>query len=278
MADNTPQNLETKDILDIVPHKPVMEYQVEGFPLSSLEAFVLYANAAEIYSLLTNHKTIVGAINELWGILDAIDWDNYVTIDMLDDYVTWPAFNALKDDVTNLTLTVNNHTTLIGKLREDVDYLFTKLPPDPLIFVLSSNTNPRYFSAVAQTPHVNNYGFGITQEGDFVQSTTLADGILEILNLTFKDNVILRDFAGNEVDSNNTPHFYIPMTVDYFDSNSNYTGSDHFMLDGTWSREMGAYDFSIYFRGVVTIPENGRAHYKFSANVPVNTIAREETP
>lgn len=263
--------------MDIVPHYPIEKYNVEGFPLSSLEAFILYVNGAEIYSLETDNKTIVGAINELLADINGIDLSPYATWEALEDYATKAELQQVQGEVNALTLIVNQHTTQIEGLRTDVDMLIAKLPPDPLTFVLSSNTNPRYWAATAQNPAVNNFGFGITQEGEFIQSTDLSDGILEILNLTFADNVVLKDFNGNEVDSNNTPHFYIPMTVDYYDSNNNYTSSEHFMLDGTWTREMGAYDFSIYFRGVVTIPSGGRAHYKFSANVPVNTSKKEVT-
>lgn len=288
MADtpnNTPQDLETSDILNIVPHNPVMKYQVEGFPLSSLEAFILYANGAEIYSLNTDNKTLVGAINELKLNLDSIDLSNYVTqdqlddyatIDMLKDYATKEELAQVQSEVNALTLIVNNHTTIINELQEDVDKLKAKVP-DPLTFVLASNTNPRYFATTVAPVHSSPFNINVTQEGEVIQDIDLNDGILEILNLTFADNVQLCNDAGTPIDSTMTPHFYIPMAVDYYNSSNVYTGSDNFMLDGTWSREMGAYDLSIYFRGVISIPTGGRAHYKFSANVPVNLKERSNT-
>lgn len=264
--------------MDIVPHYPIEKYNVEGFPLSSLEAFILYVNGAEVYSLETDNKTIVGAINELLADINGIDLSPYATWEALEDYATKAELQQVQGEVNALTLIVNQHTTQIADLRTDVDMLIAKLPPDPLTFVLASNTNPRYWAATAKAPVVHSCDVGLTQEGEFIQSVDLTDGILEIMNYTFADNVVLKDYDGNEVDSNNTPHFYIPMTVDYYDSNNNYTGSDHFTLDGTWTREMGAYDLSVYFRGVVTIPSGGRAHYKYSACVPVNTAKKEVAP
>lgn len=261
--------------MDIVPHFPIEKYNVEGFPLSSLEAYILYANGAEIYSLQTDNKTVVGAINELLADINAIDLSPYATKEDLENYATKQELQQVQGQVNALTQIVSTHTTQITQLREDVDMLIDKLPPDPLTFVLASNTNPRYWAATAKPPVVHSCDVGLTQEGEFIQSVDLTDGILEIMNYTFVDNVVLKDYEGNEVDSNNTPHFYIPMTVDYYDSNDTYLRSENFMLDGTWTREMGAYDLSVYFRGVVTIPNGGRAHYKYSACVPVNTSKKQ---
>lgn len=265
--------------MDIIPHYPIERYTVEGFPLSSLEAFILYANGAEIYSLITENKTIVGAINELKKLFDNIDLSDYVTQDQLDDYAkltdldglaTKEELAQLQGELNSLLSIVNNHTTQIGDLRNDVDSILSRMPNEPLTFVLASNTNPRYFAAQVPGVPTTPYNFHVTHEGEFVQDTQLEDGILEILNLTFADNIRLYDDKGEVIDGNSTPHFYIPMTVDYYDSANVYQGSECFMLDGQWSLEMGAYDFSIYFRGVVNIPDGGRAHYKFSAVVPYN--------
>ena len=270
---------EPKDILNITPHYPIQKYNVEGYPLSSLEAFILYANGADIYSLITENKTIVGAINELKKLFDNIDLSQYVTRDELDayakledllKYATKEELKQLQVKLTNLTTIVNNHTTQIEDIQKIINDILSQLPPGILTFVLASNTNPRYFATTVSPVHVSPYNFNVTQEGEVIQDIVLADGILEILNLTFADNVTLCNDAGTPIDSTMTPHFYIPMTVDYYNSSNEYTGSDNFMLDGQWSREMGAYDFSIYFRGEITIPEGGRAHYKFSANVPLN--------
>lgn len=265
--------------MDIVPHYPIERYTVEGFPLSSLEAFILYANGAEIYSLITKSKTIVGAINELKQMFDDLDLSGYATKEDLEDYAKLTDLEDLarKEDIAQLQAQVNailsivqRHEEEIANLRSDVDGLLAKQPNDPLILSLVSNTNPRYFAATVPDVHITPYSFNLTHEGDFVQSTQLADGILEILNITFVDNVRLYEDNGEPIDSRSTPHFYIPMAVDYYDANDNFTGSDNFMLDCQWSAEMGAYDMSIYFRGVVDIPNNGRAHYKFSAFIPYN--------
>ena len=279
VSDKKEQVKEPEAILDITPHYPIQKYNVEGYPLSSLEAFILYANGAEIYSLITENKTLVGAINELKKLFDNIDLSQYVTHDELQDYAklqdllkyaTKEQLEQLKTEVTELTTVVNNHTSQIDNIQRLIREIIAQLPPGILTFVLASNTNPRYFATTVAPVHVSPYNFNVTQEGELIQDIQLSDGILEILNLTFADNVTLCNDAGIPIDSTMTPHFYVPMTVDYYNSANEYTGSDNFMLDGQWSREMGAYDFSIYFRGAITIPEGGRAHYKFSANVPVN--------
>lgn len=270
------------ETMDIIPHYPIERYTVEGFPLSSLEAFILYANGAEIYSLITENKTISGAINELKKYIDKCatkeELENYATLEDLEDYATKEEVNQVQSQVNALTVTVQQHETKINTLTDNVNKLLEQVPADPLTVSLVSNTNPRYFSTTVSPVKSTFHNITITQEGDFIQNTDNSDGILEILNITFVDNSVLCDNEGNEVSSTNTPHFYIPMSVDYYNQSNEYINSDIFMLDCTWTREMGAYDLSIYFRGVVEIPNGGKAHYKFSAYVPTNLKKKEDTP
>ena len=83
----TPQVEEPKGPMEIVPHEPVMRYQVKGYPLNSMDAFIAYCNGTEIYSLPTNNKTIVGAINELKALIDNIDLSDYATKEELEPKV-----------------------------------------------------------------------------------------------------------------------------------------------------------------------------------------------
>lgn len=265
--------------MDINPHYPIERYTVEGFPLSSLEAFRLYVMSEEFQTLTTDDKTIIGAINELKYAIDNFDLDGYATTawvteyvtGLLDGYVTTVTFAALESRVDTLETTVAGHTTALADLDSRVTVLEGRCP-EPITFVLSSNTNPRYFTASNPAVVTTSHHFHFTHQGEFVQSTDYNDGILEIMNFTFADNVHLVTNDGTPVDSNTNEEYYIPMLLEYFDSNNAFVNSKTVMLTGIWSREAGGYDFSVYFRDTVTIPTGGKVVYKFSGVIPYNSV------
>ena len=270
----TPQVEEPKGPMEIVPHEPVMRYQVKGYPLNSMDAFIVYCNGTEIYSLTTNNKTIVGAINELKALLDNIDLSDYATkeeleayakLTDLDNYVTLTEYNttieqinaAIADLISRMTTAEGD----IDTLQTDVENIKKKLPNDPLFHVNTVFTDPRYFTeknfwGTFTTDNYVTFSYDI----NVVQDLQLEDGIIEVLNLNFLRNVVL-DFDKMPT------HFYIPASVDFYDDNGVYTGSKQFMLDAEWTVEMNSFDLSVYFRG--EIPNtNEHTTMKVSAVVP----------
>ena len=255
---NTPQVEEPKGPMEIIPHEPVMRYQVKGYPLNSMDAFIVYCNGTEIYSLTTNNKTIVGAINELKALIDNIDLSEYATKEELEDYaklidldnyVTLTEFNTTVEEINGIIADLLARMTAaegdIDTLQDDVEMIKGKLPNDPLYHVITVFTDPRYFTEKNYwgTFTTDNY-ITFSYDINVLQDLQLEDGIIEVLNLNFLRNVVL--------DLDVMPqHFYIPASVDFYDDNGVYTGSKHFMLDAEWTVEMNSFDLSVYFRGEI---------------------------
>lgn len=268
MADN--QITAPEGPMEIVPHEPVMHYTVEGYPLSSMDAFIVYANGTEIYSLTTDNKTIVGAINELKAQIAGIDLSDYATIAMLEDYaklsdldnyVTVDVFNETVSTVNNLSERLTTAESNISNLQSEVSDIKDRLPNAAIQHVLTTFTNPSYFTAKNSWGEftTDNY-ITFSCDVNVMQSIQLEDGILEVLNINYLRNVVL-DFEKMPT------HFYVPATVDYYDDNGVYTMSKHFTLDCEWTTEANSFDLSVYFRG--EIPDvNDNTVMKISAMIP----------
>lgn len=239
--------------MEIIPHEPVNNYEVDGFPLSSIEAFIVYVNGVQICSLKTTNKTIVGAINELWDMIQNLD---------LSDYVKQDAFKALQKvvegiedditdirgdivdiraDITRIDKTLDNHETRIKDLETAIG---DKLPNAPLNVVNVTFTDPRYFDNGEKMATTSDNFLTVSANGQVLQSIQLEDGIIELLNVNLNRN--------QDVDFDRTPkHFYVPMAIDHFDSSGNFQKRETVMIDAEWTVEMGSYDVSFYFRGTI---------------------------
>ena len=264
--------------MEITPHEPVMRYEVKGYPLNSMDAFILFVNGTEIYSLTTNNKTIVGAINELKALIDGFDLSKYATKEEVDEklkdyakltdlvnFVTSDEFNKFKESIK---ADVNNHTVRIATLEGDISSIkaqlaeiIPKLPNDAIFHVLTTFTNPRYFKERTHwgTFTTDNY-VAFSYDTTVEQSIQLEDGILEVININLLRNV--------EVDFTKTPtHFFIPAVIDFYDDAGVYTKSQHVMLDAEWTIETNSYDISVYFKGII---ENINEHttIRFSGMIP----------
>lgn len=271
--------------MEITPHGPSMNYTVNGFPLSSEDAFKVFSNGLEINSLTTNNKTIVGAINEIKNDIVNIDLSDYLTKDEaeetyakitdLSDYATKTEFNTLSQQVTNidtrvgtLETNVTSNTTDITNIFASLNNVLSQLPNYPIEIVQDTFTNPAYFTQkekylLRSTP----YSVDLSYVANVLQDIDLTDGTIEIVNINLsRDDV--------DIDFNGTPrHFYIPATVDFFDTNGDYASSQQITLDAEITTEMNSYDISVYFTGVIS-NTNQYTAIKFSDSIPYTGVNR----
>ena len=289
--------------MEFTPHTPSMLYKTSGFPLSSEDAFKIFSNGLEINSLTTEHKTIVGAINELKYDIDNIDLSDYLTkaeaeatyakITDLDDYVSESVYNTFVSSVTTglsnldtrVTSLESRTTALEGRVltvENDIDTItdrlsdvIAELPNQPITINLDTFTNPAYFTQdekylLRSTP----YSVDFSYLANVLQDIDPTDGILEVVNISLTRDTV-------DIDLNDSPrHFYIPATVDNFDSNGNFISTTPMTLDCELTQEMNGYDISVYVRGTIS-NVNQYTKLKFSGSVPytgVNRRVEQSTP
>ena len=222
--------------MEIKPHENVDSYYVDGFPLSSLEAFILYINGVEIASLKTSNKTVSGAINELWDMINDLD---------LSDYVKQDAFNALKKavednaadigdirgDIVEIRAKINN----IDERLKSLEALRTNIPVVTNVAV----TNPDYWSQGHKNAYATNDHVVIEYIGEYLQELSAEDGTLEVVNVTLNRNV--------EIDMTKTPDiWYGTMVMDAETPNGQHQTSI-VPVKCQWSSEQNSYDISVYY-------------------------------
>lgn len=255
--------------MEITPHSPSMNYVTSGFPLSSEEAFKLFANSLEIINLITTNKTIVGAINELKNALDNLDLSDYLTKDEAErTYATLSALQALIDRVAALELRADDTDTAIAEIETAIADIIAALPNIPATISVATFTNPAYFTQYAENIlRTTPYSIDLSYDVNVLQDIDLADGTLEVINVTIStQDVEITDYP---------EHFYIPAVVDFYDANGDYESSQMVMLDGTMSDEMNAKDLSIYFTGEIS-NTNQYTKLRFSTCVPYSGTTRGE--
>lgn len=247
--------------MEITPHAPSMNYVTSGFPLSSEEAFKLFANALEIINLTTTNKTIVGAINELKTAIDNLDLSDYLTKEEAEHtYATLTALQDLIDRITGLENRTDDIDIAIDEIKSSIADIILSLPNKPATISVATFTNPAYFTQYAENIlRTTPYSIDISYDVNVLQDIDLADGTLEVVNVTI---------STQEVDITDYPeHFYIPAVFDFYDDNGDYTSSQMVMLDGAMTDEMNAKDLSIYFTGIIS-NINQYTKLRFSACVP----------
>lgn len=264
-----PDIQETTGGMEIVPHDPVMQYEVKGYPLNSMDAFVLYANGTEINSLKTTNKTVVGAVNELKDQIDNLDLSDYVTKkeleSELEQYIQLSEFTALSGTVDRIDGELTTAKNDISTLQTDVQNIKNELDsiPDNLKISLTTFTNPAYFTLKSHWGEgtSNNYvTFSYTIQVH--QNINPVDGILELFNMNFLRNIEL-DFEQGAMPSK----FFVPATVVWYNNNGEFLRSSQITLTCDWSVELNSYDLSVYFRG--EIPDVGDdTEINVSASIP----------
>lgn len=248
--------------MEITPHAPSMNYVTSGFPLSSEEAFKLFANALEIINLATTNKTIVGAINELKAALDNLDLSDYLTKEEAErTYATLSALQDLIDRITGLENRTDDIDIDIDEIKSSIADIILSLPNKPATISTVTFTNPAYFTQYAENiAETTPYSIDLSYDVNVLQVIDLADGTLEIVNVTLSTPLVeIVDYP---------EHFYIPAVVDFYnDDDGGYESSQMIMLDCTMTDEMNAKDLSIYFRGIID-NVNEYTKLRFSACIP----------
>lgn len=252
----------------IEPNTPQMNYTVDGLPMSSKDAFKMYARTEEFDSLHTEDKTVIGALNELA--------DNQCKCDFVEDVTTKTivalettnktvagAINENKEDIESLL-------TRVGAVEEDVEELTTtveSLVKDKLTLVEAVFTNPNYFTGVATRPVIVNENYvAISYLASVEQDLQYSDGEVEVINLNLNATATL--------DLQNMPTtFYIPCRIRYFDNNGDFVKNESKLLEARWEQAMGGYDISIYIHD--TIDNNGsttKPQMSFSGIIPYTSV------
>lgn len=238
--------------MEINPIAPSMNYTADGFPLSSDEAFKLYARTEEFESLKTDDKTIIGAINELVEGTDKfVENVEETSINGLTttSKTVEGAINELDASLKATDLTVGEIQGDVTALQSDVSSLSTVvegLVKPTLTLNEVSFTDPNYFKAKGTQPPVivNDdyvaFSFVCTVEQD-IQYT---DNNVEIVNLNFNDSAV--------VDLTKMPtSFYIPARITYFDNNGDFVKNVSTLLEARWEQALSSYDISVYLHDVV---------------------------
>lgn len=252
--------------MDINPHAPQMNYTADGFPLSSEDAFKLYARSEEFESLTTDDKTIIGALNELNA-----KSDNYVenvkTVEIstleTDSKTVAGAINEHETDITNLRLQESSLNNRVSQLEVDVE----DLKQDKLTFTDAVFTNPNYFTGNDNAPLiVTEHYVAVSYVADVEQDIQYTDGEVEVININLSQTATL--------DLVNMPtSFYIPARITYFDSNEHFVKNVSTLLEARWEHGQNSYDISIYLHD--EIDNNGsttKPKLFFSGVIPYVSI------
>lgn len=258
--------------MEITPHTPTMNYTIDGFPLSSEDAFILYVNGLPIVTLNTENKTIVGAINELYDSIDNIDLSDYLTkTEAATTYPTKTEFNNYSSIVDNAINGLSNDVTRIDQSVQYISELAARVDeivPPPVGIAQATFTDPSYFTQ--KTRHLlrsTPYTLDVSYDVNILQDIDLSDGIIEVLNINFftEHIVIVGDGSIGA-----TQNFYIPAVINFYDNNGDYTSSQQIMLNAVMSTEQNSYDISIYIQGVIQ-NTNAYTTLSFSATIPITT-------
>lgn len=210
--------------MEILPHRPVMQYHVEGYPMDSEAAYIRYVNGTEIGSLKTSDKTVKGAINELYDDLNC-----------LTDGV-----NRNTEQISTLTNNVTDLQTRMTAAEDAIDGLTGK----KISAYNLTYTNPAYFTGI------DNYGemvsfdsYSLSVRARVEQAITPEDGILEVLNVNFSGALDLTK---------------MPRRVNCLAYLNQYDDTSHAVIASTpipawaeWTEEINGYDLSIYTSGSI---------------------------
>ena len=233
--------------MDIIPHNPVQNYESEGFPKNNFMDF----------------------LDMLKAWFEEIDWSDYAKKEDLDALAA--VVDALSDrvddmasDIDGVEEDVTEIRSIIADLRARIEAIEAKLN-DVITVVQATFTNPSYFYADNSDPEFYNIAASdksvvCSFTGSVLQSVQVADNTLELVNINLDDNVVL--------DLVKTPnHFYVPMCVEHFDAQGNFTDMQTCMLDCELTQEMSGYDISCYFHGNIA-NVNQYTKFHFSLDFP----------
>lgn len=252
--------------MKITPHNPVQRYLASDFAqtelfqfLDALKAFLnemdwdSFATKEELEVVSTKVDLLEEQLDDLAGDISEIRTD---IVDLRGDIAD------IRSDlvtITNLITQIQNQITDVrAELLARIEALEAQMPNEPLDLVMYTFTNPDYFYSDGQNTEYFNLAttdnfVSVSITGSVLQDTDLSDGILEVINLTFDQNV--------NIDFSKTPnHFYAVMGVEHFDTNNVFVKQDTYMVDCELTQEMSAYDISVYFQGVIA---NTNANTKF---------------
>lgn len=256
--------------MDINPNTPQMNYTVDGFPLSSEDAFKMYARTEEFDSLTTDDKTIIGAINELASKSDDFV-DNVKTVEIstleTTNKTVAGAINEHETDITNLRLADTSFNERISGLEDDVE----ELKKDKLTFSDAVFTNPSYFTGDDEKPIIVNEDYvAISYTATVEQDIQYSDGEVEVININLTETATL-DLAHMPTS------FYIPARITYFDSNKDFVKNVSTLLEARWEHGQNSYDISVYLHD--EIDNNGsttKPTLYFSGVIPYVSIKPQE--
>lgn len=256
--------------MKITPHNPVERYLASDFAqtelfqfLDALKAFLnemdwdSFATKEELEVVSTKVDLLEEQLDDLAGDISEIRTD---IVDLRGDIAD------IRSDLVTITNLITQIQTQITNVRAEllarIEALEAQMPNEPLDLVMYTFTNPDYFYSDGQNTEYFNLAttdnfVSVSITGSVLQDTDLTDGILEVINLTFDQNV--------NIDFSKTPnHFYSTMVVDYYDTNNNFVKSEIHPIDAEITQEMSAYDISVYFQGVLTgTNTNTKFHISF---------------
>ena len=256
----------------IEPNTPQMNYTVDGLPMSSKDAFKMYARTEEFDSLHTEDKTVIGALNELadnqckCDFVEDVNTKTIVALQTTDKTVAG-AINENKEDIDNLL-------TRVGAVEEDVEELTTtveSLVKDKLTLVEAVFTNPNYFTEVVTeagtAPVIVNENYvAISYRASVEQDLQYTDGEVEVINISLNATATL--------DLQKMPTtFYIPCRINYFDNYGDFVKNESKLLEARWEQAMGGYDISVYIHDTIDNNESTtKPEMSFSGIIPYTSV------
>lgn len=260
--------------MKITPHNPVERYLASDFAqtelfqfLDALKAFLnemdwdSFATKEELQIVSTKVDLLEEQLNDLAGDISEVRTD---VADLREDVMGDLA--DVRSDIVNMMALITQIQTQITNVRAEllarIEALEAQMPNEPLDLVMYTFTNPDYFYSNGQDTEYFNLAttdnfVSVSITGSVLQDVDLNDDVLEIINLTFDQNV--------NVNLSKTPnHFYSTMIVDYYDDDNNFVKSEIHPIDAEITQEMSAYDISVYFQGVLTgTNANTKFHISF---------------